>query len=147
MRILDQNNNTVLEVDNTKGYLKSERMLVKHHDAVEAVKARGHYEVVKEYPNGGKEVAWIVDVPGVAASEAWDEYEDILRFIPYTDLELAQIRIVELKEQLQKTDYMILKVVEGAATLAEIAETVTKRALWRAEINQLERKFKLGGEF
>lgn len=79
-----------------------------------------------------------MDTPGVDAREAWDEYEDILRFVPYTAVELAQRRITELKGYLQNTDYMILKVVEGAISLAEITETVKKRAIWRKEINELE---------
>ena len=51
---------------------------------------------------------------------------------------MAQRRIAELKENLQNTDYLILKVVEGAITLEEIAETVKDRAQWRREINELE---------
>ena len=138
MRIFDENNNLLETVDKSKGYLKRDRLFLLHHKATEAVAPQGHYETVKEYPNGGKEVAWVVDVPGVKAKEAWDEYEDILRFVPYTASELAQRRIAELKGNLQNTDYMILKVVEGAITLSEIGETVRKRAAWRREINELE---------
>lgn len=138
MRILDENNNVLETVDESKGYLKRDSLFLCHHKAVEEVAPQGHYETVKEYPNGGKEVAWIIDTPGVEAKEAWDEYEDILRFIPYTAYELAQRRIAELKANLQRTDYKILKVVEGATTLAEIAETVKQRAAWRKEINELE---------
>ena len=138
MRIFDQNNNLLETVDKSKGYLKRDSLFLRHHDAVEAVAQKGHYEAVKEYPNGGKDVAWVVDVPGVAAKDAWDEYEDILRFVPYTADQLAQKRIAELKESLQSTDYLILKVVEGAATLAEIGEAIKQRAAWRREINELE---------
>ena len=138
MRIFDQNNNLLETVDKSKGYLKRDSLFLRHHEAVEAVAPKGHYETVKEYPNGGKDVAWVVDVPGVAAKDAWDEYEDILRFVPYTADQLAQKRIAELKESLQSTDYLILKVVEGAATLAEIGEAIKQRAAWRREINELE---------
>ena len=138
MRIFDQNNTLLETVDKSKGYLKRDRLFLRHHEAVEAVPVKGHYETVKEYPNGGKEVAWVADMPGVAAKEAWDEYEDILRFIPFTASQMAQRRIAELKENLQNTDYMILKVVEGATTLAEIAEAIKQRAAWRREINELE---------
>lgn len=139
MRIIDQNGAEMTIHDKTKGYLIPDRLLIRHHDAVEAVVEQGHYETVREYPNGGRDVDWVVDVPGAEAKDAWDEFEDILRFVPYTAYELAQQRIVELKENLQNTDYMILKVVEGATTLVEIAETVKKRAAWRREINELER--------
>ncbi len=140
MRIIDKSGAEITAPDMAKGYLMPDRLLLCRHAAVEAVAEQGHYETVQEYPNGGKDVAWVVDVPGVDAKEAWDEYEDILRFVPYTAIEMAQQRIAELKENLQNTDYMILKVVEGATTLAEIAETVKKRAAWRREINELERE-------
>ncbi len=138
MRILDQNNTLLHTVDKSKGYLKRDRLFLRHHPAVEAVPSKGHYETVKEYKNGGKEVAWVEDVPGVAAKEAWDEYEDILRFVPYTPGELARRRIEQLKESLRSTDYLILKVVEGAVTLSQITETVKNRAAWRKEIKELE---------
>lgn len=138
MKIYDQNNNLLEAVDESKGYLKRDSLFLRHHHAVAEVPPQGHYETVREYPNGGKEVAWVVDVPGVPAKDAWDEYEDILRFIPFTAAQMAQKRIAELKENLQNTDYMILKVVEGAITLSEIGETVRKRAAWRREINELE---------
>lgn len=138
MRIFDQNNNLLETVDESKGYLKRDSLFLCHHEAVEGTPTKGHYETVKEYPNGGKDVVWVVDVPGVAAKEARDEYEDILRFIPFSAAQMAQRRIAELKENLQNTDYMILKVVEGAITLSEIGETVRKRAAWRREINELE---------
>lgn len=138
MRIFDQNNNLLETVDESKGYLKRDSLFLRHHEAVEGTPTKGHYETVKEYPNGGKDVVWVVDVHGVAAKEARDEYEDILRFIPFSAAQMAQRRIAELKENLQNTDYMILKVVEGAITLSEIGETVRKRAAWRREINELE---------
>ena len=27
-----------------------------HHEAIEAVEEQGHYEIIREYPNGGKDV-------------------------------------------------------------------------------------------
>lgn len=139
-RIFDQKDTELVSHDKTKGYLIEDRRLVKHHEAVEAVPEEGHYETLAKYPNGGKDVEWVVDKPGVKAQDAWDEYEDILRFIPFTELELATNRITELKQLLQNTDYNILKIVEGASTLAECAEVIAKRASWRKEINELEFK-------
>ena len=140
MRIFDQNDVELVSYDKTKGYLIEDKRFIKHHEAVEAVPEEGHYETLVEYPNGGKDVEWVVDIPGVKAQDAWDEYEDILRFIPFTELELANNRITELKQLLQNTDYNILKIVEGASTLAECAEVIAKRASWRKEINELEFK-------
>lgn len=94
MRIFDENDIEILSPDLSKGYLKEDSLFIMHHDAIEAVEESGHYETIAVYPNGGKEVAWVVDVPGVEAREAWDEYEDILRYVPYTEIEL-KIREIE----------------------------------------------------
>lgn len=90
MRILDENDQEIQpeDVDYRLGKLEDEKLFVKHHEAVEAVEEQGHYETLQEYPNGGKDVEWQVDVPGVEAKEAWDEYEDIQRYTKYTDEEL-----------------------------------------------------------
>lgn len=145
MRILDINNNVISKEDYVEemGRLIEEKLLIAHHPAQEYIEEQGHYEVITEYANGGKDVEWVVDVPGQQACEAWDEYEDILRIIPWTDAEKAMMEIDELKNQLDLTDYNILKVVEGAATLVEVAEVVAKRATWRKRINELEAQYNL----
>ena len=140
MRILDKNNNEVKEVDRSKGYAVPERIVIAHHEAVEAVEEKGHWVTTAEYPNGGKDIEWVVDVPAVEAKEAYDEYEDILRFLQFTEAELATMRINELKQKLQDTDYNILKIVEGATTIAKCADIIKQRAEWRKEINELEGK-------
>lgn len=139
MRILDENNVEIQMPDMESGRLTKDQIFVAHHEAVEAVEEQGHWKTVAEYPNGGKDVEWVVDVPAVEAKEAWDEYEDILRFVPLSAVELAARRIEVLKANLAATDYKILKLVEGAVTLDEIAADVEQRAAWRAEINELEK--------
>ena len=138
MRILDINNIEIANPDMTKGRLVEDKVFVQYHEAVEAVPEQFHYETIREYPNGGKDVEIVIDVPGVEAADAWDEYEDILRYIPFTEVELATSRIAELKQKLQDTDYHILKVVEGALTLDDCTEIMAERASWRKEINELE---------
>lgn len=138
MRIFDENDNELLKYDSVKGYLKNDKRFIKHHEKLEAIQEEGHWETVAEYPNGGKDVEWVIDVPGVEAKDAWDEYEDILRYVPFTEQELTLQRIAELKEMLYSTDYNILKIVEGASTLTEMAGVIKKRASWRKEINELE---------
>ena len=144
MRILDETGKELQResIDNSKGYLLIEEIVSKHHEAVEAVEEQGHYEVVREYPNGGKDVEWVVDVPGIEAKDAYDEFETIERFVKYTERQLAENHIEELKQNLRDTDYIILKVVEGAASLSEISGTISKRSKWRKEINELEDKLK-----
>lgn len=89
MRILDLNGMELENPDLSLGYLTEEEILISHHEAVEAVAEQWHYETTAVYPNGGKDVKKIIDIPGVEARDAWDEYETIQRYIPYTDEELA----------------------------------------------------------
>lgn len=91
MRILDVNGNEVLNPDYSLGYVVEDKIFIIHHDAVEAVEEVSHYEVIAEYPNGGIDVERVIDIPAVKAQDAWDEYEDILRYIEYTEEELAEI--------------------------------------------------------
>ena len=90
MKILDAQGNEILNPDLTKGHLESDKLTI-HHDAVTAVAEQSHIEVVKEYQNGGKDVKKVIDTPEVLGCDAYDEYEDIQRYIPYTAAELAEI--------------------------------------------------------
>lgn len=91
MRILTETGAELLNPNYDLGYTTEETIVIAHHPAVEAVEEQWHYEVIREYPNGGKDVTVVVDVPGVEAEEAWDETEDILRWHYYTAEELAQM--------------------------------------------------------
>ena len=92
MRIFDENGVELIAPDYEKGYLKEDSLFIMHHEAIEAVEEKGHWETIKEYPNGGKDVEWVVDVPKVEAVEAWDEYEEILRFVANTIYAPCRIR-------------------------------------------------------
>ena len=87
MRIIDIDGVEIANPDLTKGYLKPETQTI-HHDAVEGVEEVWHYEY-KTYPNGGKDRWKVVDVPGVAAQEAYDEEVEVQRYVLYTAEELA----------------------------------------------------------
>ena len=76
--------------DLTLGYLKSGTR-TEHHEAVEGVQEVWHYETVAEYPNGGKDIRKVVDVPGVKAQAAWDEEIPIQIYVPYTQEELDRM--------------------------------------------------------
>lgn len=108
MRVFDEDNNEVLNPDPEKGYGEPDRLFVAHHDAVEEVLPVTHYEVVAEYPNGGKDVISIIDVPGIPAADAWDEYEDIIRWHWYPDLvpDDTPTYMVRLEAQLTYTAMM-----------------------------------------
>ena len=76
--------------DLTLGYLRPGTRTV-HHEAVEGVQGVWHYETVAEYPNGGKDIRRVVDVPGVEARDAWDEEIAIQVYTPYTQEELDRM--------------------------------------------------------
>lgn len=116
MRILDENNVEITSPELSLGHLVEEEVFVAHHPAVEAVREQWHYETVYEYLNGGKDVVKVIDVPGVEAKDAWDEYETIKRYVPYTEEELAALEEARNKPTLESrvetlettTDDMIL---------------------------------------
>lgn len=143
MRIFDESKKTELkDYDKDMGKLVRDKLFIAHHSAREASEEVGHYEVICEYPNGGKDVKWVVDSPAVTACEEHDEYEDILVFVPYTERELevkaAKKQIAELKRKLSETDYQAIKFAEGVLSEEEYAETKAKRKIWRESINSLE---------
>lgn len=55
-----------------------------------------------------------------------------------TEYEKAQARIIELKQLLASTDYVVLKIAEGVATREDYESVLAQRQAWREEINQLE---------
>lgn len=127
MDIYDGQGNPVTDYDPAKGRLEMQKR-IHHHEAVEAVEEQGHWETVAEYPEtGGKDVQWVVDVPGVEAQEAWDEEETYWLYIPYTEEELAQMeadrnqptpeeRVKELEEALEEALELLLS---GATEVTE----------------------------
>ena len=88
MKIIDENGAAIENPDLTLGYLVDDTEPVEH-PAVEGAEEASHYETVAEYPNGGKDVQRVVDVPGVPAQAAWTEQMPVQRYIRYTAEELA----------------------------------------------------------
>ena len=129
MHILDENNIELTEeqINLELGYLRPERIISIHHEAIEETKEIGHYEVIAEYPNGGKDVAWVIDVPGIEAKDAWDEYEDIQRYVLYTEEELAA-KEAEKKatEEEAMLNAQLRRLAENVITWDELAEALKK---------------------
>ena len=71
---------------------------------------------------------------------AWadEDYETIQRYVAVSEQQRATERIARLKQFLQDSDYTVIKIAEGAATLEEYADVIAQRQAWREEINQLE---------
>jgi len=142
MRIFNEDKTKELnEFDLTRGYLKDDT-IINHIEAVLPIEEKGHYEVIKEYANGGKDVKWVVDVAGVEGVEEHDETENIQVYIPYTKKELTKIqnenRINELKQLLKDSDFRAIKFAEGLYTEREYKPYKEQRQAWRDEINELE---------
>lgn len=141
MRIFDETKTYEISeshIDLTKGYLIDDNRVVAHHKAVAEQIEQGHYEVAKTYDNGGQDMIWVVDVPYVAPQEAYDEYEGIQVYVPYTDKELAEREIATLKRNLAHTDYQAIKYAEGVMTESEYAPIRQQREDWRYRINYLQ---------
>lgn len=90
MIVYDEQMNPLEEYDLTLGHIETHTRTVEH-EAVEAVGEVSHYEVIAEYPNGGKDVKKVVDVPAVPGQEAWEEEIQYGVYIPYTAEELEQM--------------------------------------------------------
>ena len=88
MKILDETGAVVENPDLTLGYLTTSTEEITH-PAVEGVEGQWHWETVTEYPNGGRDVRKVIDVPGVPAQAAWTEQVPVQRYIRYTEEELA----------------------------------------------------------
>ena len=153
MKVYNKDKTNILEeYDLSLGYLK-EDIIVNHIDKVEAVEEQGHYETIKEYSNGGKDIKWIVDVKKKDAVEEQNIEEKIQVYIPYTEIELlkinANIKIQELKQFLSDTDYVVIKLYEKTlfgdsiiSMMQEYSSVLKEREAARKEINKLEESIK-----
>lgn len=74
--------------------------------------------------------------------QAYDGLWYIKGFAPIkpepTEEEIKQARILELKGCLVDTDYVVIKIAEGAATPEQYADVIAQRQAWREEIRQLQ---------
>ena len=80
MKIINENGAAIETPDLTLGYLVGGTEPVEH-PAVEGVEEQWHWETVTEYPNGGRDVQKVIDVPGVPAQAAWTEQMPVQRYI------------------------------------------------------------------
>ena len=131
--------------DLSKGKLENDT-LIEHIPEQQEIQEQWHYETIKEYPNGGKDVEKVIDVVGQPYIAEHDEVEDILVYKPYSEQEINAIknnnRISELKQKLEETDYKAIKYAEGELTEEEYAPMKAQRKAWREEINKLEEELK-----
>lgn len=161
MRVFNQDKTVELtEYDLAKGYLVDDELVTEHeaeivhHPAVKAVEEQSHYEVIAEYPNGGKDVEKIIDVEAIEAKDAYDEVikeahidkEPIHIYIPYTTEEIAKRKAISLRSQLENylsnTDYAVIKCKElGLDIDTEYPNLLQKRQQARDRINQIDSEY------
>ena len=126
MRILDKNNNEIENPDLEKGYLKTETIVIKHHEAVEAKQGKSHIEVVKEYDNGGKDVITVWDEKPTEAKAAYDETEEIQRYHGYTEEEFE--KIAKAKEEAENKESKLNSLYDADMTFSDIVDAIAELA-------------------
>lgn len=131
------------ECEASLGYLTIESEIV-HHEAVEGQEEQGHYEVIAEYENGGKDVKWVVDVPYIEGHEAYDEIIQFQVYHLYTEDELeikdCEERIKYYQKLLSESDFKAIKYAEGLYTEEEYIPIKTERQIHRQTINALNER-------
>lgn len=143
-KVYNQNKTEILtNYDLSKGELKQDTIEIKH-EAQPEIEGKGHYEVVKEYSNGGKDLKYVVEQEYKPAVKEYTEIKKVLVYIPFTDERLKKDKITHeiraYKKLLADTDYQAIKYFEGELTADEYAPTKQKRKEWRAKINELEKQ-------
>ena len=162
-RIFNETKDRILnpsEIDLKKGYLVDD--FISHHvEEKEEIPDEGHYEVIAEYDNGGKDLQWVIDKVGQRYCPAHDETEEIQIYILYTDdqlkalglyewseEELLKIRkdewetkrygkIEQWKNELNKTDYHVIKYLEGVCEEDDFLFWKSIRQNFRDNIQEL----------
>ena len=149
MKVYNIEKTEILEnYDLEKGYLKADFIEIPE---VEGVEEQGHYETIKEYPNGGKDVKWVVEVEGVEYQPA--HQEEIYVYIPYTKQELdrfdKQNELNEVLTKLQETDYISNKLIEAIddEELKQLRQRyikeISQRRVWRARADVLKKELEV----
>ena len=137
MRIVDAQGNEILNVDYDKGTTEPHKILIAHHDAIEHKDAV--YENVLVYEGEkGKLYEYRLVSPEVYAQDAWDEYEDVLLYTPYTAEQLVEIakqkeeeakRLEELRKQAQIEEEKRKKNEEFLASAPDRVSTLEQSQL------------------
>lgn len=108
MRVYNKEKTKILDDYNLElGYLKKDTITIDEPE-IEEVKEVGHYDIINEYENGGKDVEWVVDVPGVEYRAARTYDEEILVYVEYTKEELEEIELNKLREQREVECFSVL---------------------------------------
>ncbi len=99
MKIYNKDKTKILEkADLSLGRLVEDK-IIRIKPEILACEEKGHYETIAEYPNGGKDVRWVVDIEGREYSPEQTEVENILVYIPFTHEEQLENKKTELRNK------------------------------------------------
>lgn len=154
----DEQWNTINDPDMDKGKITYESVAVECRYVVD-LEEQGHYEVIREYPNGGKDVEWKVDTPEVGGwryyrnGEEWGEcpmvvpddwphentvntYINVARWREYTPEELADVEKAKAaaEKELQDAKDKADMISELPDAVADLSEQVSSNATSNAEL-------------
>lgn len=150
MIVYNKDKTQILETyDLTKGHLIPST-ITKEKPAVEEIKEVGHYETIKEYSNGGKDVKYIIDIKGVKAEPAKTITEDIYIYIPYTDKDYYKqeyntlinwfnIEYTKLEQKYRRLHTLGKLTDVGKEPYSELINLYNEAEIKRARIQELER--------
>lgn len=115
IEIYDTNGKLLKNPDLSKGRLESgiRKVIL---PAVEPVERVTHIEVIRVYPNGGKDAEEVVDVEGVEGHPEMIVDVPCTLYIPYTEDELAEIermRSTSPDERIEQLTQMIDMLLSG----------------------------------
>ena len=78
---------------------------------------------------------------GMTKQEVEQDYNGVWYLYGYCPVKpqgvINKEEILELKQKLADSDYVVIKIAEGAASAAEYAALIEERKQWRARINEL----------
>ena len=154
MKVYNKEKTQILtEYDITKGYLIEDTITINQPE-IPAVEEQFHYETIKEYENGGKDVKKVVDKAGIEYQPAKTYEEEIYVYIPYTTNELAKQKaqqeyqelkewfdiVYARKEQKYRRLHSLGKLTdEGKDPYDELINLYSEAEIKRARIQELER--------
>lgn len=135
------------ELDFSLGYLKGcsrENIIPEQKE----IQEQGHYEVIAEYENGGKDIQWVIDQKYVPACEERVEIENYQVYIPFTEAHLHNILIREqikkFEDALAQTDFQVLKYIEGELGEEHFLRIKNSRQHCREQIRLLQKELMPG---
>lgn len=153
------------EIDNPdleRGYLQRDTLLKVHHEGIPEKVLKTAEEIAKELECEGREItrskdgkiyltmAYYPETDGRTVKEilpqiqeevvAWDEFEEIQVYIPYSTKRYIEIQIQKYKDNLRDSDYKAIKYAEGFISENDYKSVKKQRQQWRDEINKLEKE-------